>query len=272
MDYLLARVRDRKNGMRCVLSGVRIYSAPDTLDNAVPYTVEDSIDEEEWFYLNEFSRRPYCPEFLKSQINGTSYATIGDDELGIISFLCSAQDDGLVYFQRVTKTQVLQRNRIVFSNPVRYEENEREIVINTVPDGIYRASDDRLFFKRLSSVTGIFDGIEEIFREATEGETKELLSADFIVLEESFDSSCVKRPNRKRIALAREALESFDEEQKSAVLQSIREYYPEIINDDSTFKIASDSDLTYLLYGLLQRYYTTADGREKRIASSVRRL
>ena len=30
--------------------------------------------------------------------------------------------------------------------------------------------------------------------------------------------------------------------------------------------------LTYLLYGVLQRYYTTADGREKCIASSVRSL
>lgn len=81
-----------------------------------------------------------------------------------------------------------------------------------------------------------------------------------------------KKPNRKRIALAKEALDSYDDEQKTAVLQSIRDYYPSIINDDNSFMIDSDDDLTYLLYGVLQRYYTTADGREKRIASSVRSL
>lgn len=88
----------------------------------------------------------------------------------------------------------------------------------------------------------------------------------------AFDSSSVKKPNRKRIALAKEALDAYDQDQKSAVLQSIRNYYPSIINDDDTFKIQTDEDLTFLLYGILQRYYTTADGREKRIASAVRKL
>lgn len=71
-----------------------------------------------------------------------------------------------------------------------------------------------------------------------------------------------KKPNRKRIALAKEALESFDPQQKEAVLQSIRLYYPSIIYNDNSFKIETEDDLTYLLYGILQRYYTTADGRE----------
>ena len=98
------------------------------------------------------------------------------------------------------------------------------------------------------------------------------MASDFIVMGESYNSSYVKKPNRKRIALAKEALDSYDDEQRVAVLKSIRDYYPSIINDDNSFKIETDEDLTYLLYGVLQRYYTTADGREKRIASSVRSL
>jgi hypothetical protein len=128
-------------------------------------------------------------------------------------------------------------------------------------------ADDRLFFQKLSSITTIFHGIDEIFREATDEETSSFLTNDFIVTGESYNSSCVKKPNRKRIALANEALNSYDSDQKVAVLQSIRIYYPSIINDDNSFKIDTDDDLTYLLYGILQRYYTTADGREKLIAS-----
>lgn len=272
MNYLLARIRDRRNGMRCVLSNQEIYESPNTLDSAVPYAPDDSLEEGEWFYLDNFTQRDYCLDILRSPVNGTAYAAITDDELGIISFLCSVQDDGLVYFQRVTKTQLLRQKRVVFGDSVRFEENSREIVINSAPDAIYRSTDNRLFFQKLSAITAIFHGIDEIFREATDEETNNFLASDFIVVGESYDSSCVKKPNRKRIALAKEALNSYDAEQKTAVLQSIRDYYPSIINDDDSFKIETDDDLTYLLYGVLQRYYTTADGREKRIASSVRSL
>lgn len=72
-------------------------------------------------------------------------------------------------------------------------------------------------------ITAIFQGIDEIFREATDEETNNFLASDFIVVGESYNSSCVKKPNRKRIALAREALNNYDSEQKEAVLQSIRD-------------------------------------------------
>lgn len=273
MNYLLARIRDRKNGIRLVLPNHKIYEAPDMLDMAVPYSPDDSLEDGEWFFLSNFSQREYCPDVLTSPFNGVKYSDISSEELDTISFLCAVQDNGgMFYFQRVTKTQLLRQNRIIFGDIVKFESESKEIIINTVPDAIYRSSDDRLFFKKLSAITAIFPGVDEIFREATDEETQNFLTADFITTGASYNSSCVKRPNRKRIALAKEALASYDAEQKKAVFNSIREYYPSIIKDDKTFKIENESDLTYLLYGLLQRYYTTADGREKRIASSVRKL
>lgn len=272
MDYLLARIRDRKKGIRCVLSNRRIYDIPDTLNSAIPYDSGDALEEGEWFYLDGFSQRSYFSEIPSVPVNGAAYATIEDRELDAISFLCAIQDDGLVYFQRVTKTQILRQKRIVFGANIMLEESSGEIIITTRPDAIYRTTDDKLFFQKLSSIAPIFRGIEEIFREATDQETTCFLNSEFIVMGDAFNSSCVKKPNRKRIALAREALSGYDREQKEAVLQSIRDYYPSIINDDNTFRIETDEDLTYLLYGILQRYYTTADGREKRIASSARNI
>ena len=272
MNYLLARIRDPKNGMRCVLSNQKIYNVPDTLETAVSYDPGDSLEDGEWFFLDNFSQRSYCPDFLKLPVNGTAYAAIADDEFEIISFLCAIQDDGLFYFQRVTKTQLLRQKRVVFGDTVRFEEQSKEIVINSFPDAIYRANDDCLFFQKLTAITSIFKGIDDIFREATDEETRNFLASDFIVMDKSYDASCVKKANRKRIALAKEAFNSYDALQKAAVLHSIRDYYPSIINDNNSFKIESNEDLTYVLYGILQRYYTTADGREKRIASSVRKL
>lgn len=192
MNYLLARIRDRRNGMRYILSNREVYAPPNTLDSAVPYAPDDSLEEGEWFYLDNFTQREYCLDILKTPINGAAYAEITDDELEIISFLCSAQDDGLIYFQRVTKTQLLRQKRVVFGDMVRFEENSKEIVINAVPDAIYRSTDDRLFFQKLSSITVIFRGIDEIFREATDEETRNFLDSDFIVVGTSYNSSCVK--------------------------------------------------------------------------------
>ena len=99
MNYLLARIRDR----RCVLSNQAIYESPNTLDSAVPYAPDDSLEEGEWFYLDNFTQREYCLDILRSPVNGTAYAAITDDELGIISFLCAVQNDGLVYFGNIDK-------------------------------------------------------------------------------------------------------------------------------------------------------------------------
>lgn len=272
MDYLLARIRDRRNGMRLLLSDRSIYCVPDMLDCALPYSPSDALEESEWFYLDQFTQQQYCLDVLKKPFNGTRYPLIKDEELASISFLCYVHDADIFCFQRVSKSQLLKRKRIVFSGPIRYEDDSREIIVNALPDAIYRKSDDRLFFKKLSSITSIFSGIDEAFREATEEETSEFLEQDFIVLGGDYDSSHVKKPNRKRIALAKEALDGYDAEQWEAVLNSIRDYYPSIVRVDGSFRINTDEDLTYLLYGILQRFYTTADGRKKRIARAVREI
>ena len=92
MNYLLARIRDRRSGMRLVLSNRAIYESPEGLGSAVPYAPDDSLDEGEWFYLENFSQSEYCPDFLKEPINGAAYATMTDSESDIMSFLCSVQD------------------------------------------------------------------------------------------------------------------------------------------------------------------------------------
>lgn len=272
MNYLLARIRDRKNGLRKILSNEKIYELPNTLGSAIAYSPDDSLEDSEWFYINNFSKQAYCLEFLKLQVNGASYTTIQEEEFKLIAFLCSIQDTDLYYFQRISKSQLVQHKRLAFGTYITYEDNAKEIIVKEVPDAIYRKADDRLFFKKLSSITAIFPGIDDIFREAAAEETEKFLNLDFIITIDDYKCTNVKQANRKRIALAREAMESYDEDQKLAVFNSIREYYPSIVNDEKTFNIGSETDLSYLLFGILQRYYTTADGREKRIASTIRKL
>ena len=80
----------------------------------------------------------------------------------------------------------MMKKRITLGDTIRLDQGEKSIVINFIPDAIYVKDDDILYFKKLSAISPIFKGIDELYREATEEETKEFLQNDFIVLEDSY--------------------------------------------------------------------------------------
>lgn len=145
------------------------------------------------------------------------------------------------------------------------------IVINQVPDAIYVKDDDTLYFKRLTSITTIFSGIYELYKEATQQETETFLQNNFINLDEDFTADSVKKANRKRIAMAEETLKKFKPKEKKLIFSYIREYCEDLVFDENgeNFSISNEDDLKKLLYGIEQRYYTTKIGNEKRLANSI---
>jgi len=62
---------------------------------------------------------------------------------------------------------------------------------------------------------------------------------------------------------------------RGQILVYINSYCNEKLTFDSKnekFKITSDEELKYLLYGIEQRFYTTILGDEKRLANSIESL
>ena len=82
----------------------------------------------------------------------------------------------------------------------------------------------------------------------------------------------MKVPNRKRIAQLVDKIANFSEEDKEHIFNYIHEYRPEIGFNDGVFTVDSEDDLTAVLYGIDERYYTTDIGHEKRIANSVKTI
>jgi hypothetical protein len=105
--------------------------------------------------------------------------------------------------------------------------------------------------------------MDQLFKEATDKETSEFLINDFLEVNESFDSTKVSVPNRKRIALVNETLSLLSEEEKKAIY-SYSSGYGSVIFKDGKFKIETDDDLKFVLWGIEQRFYTTPIGNEKR--------
>ena len=169
----------------------------------------------------------------------------------------------------MTKSQLRKKRYIKLGDEYSFIKDSQDITINQVPDAVYLKASDILHFKKLSSISKIFPGISELFREATHEETEVFLENDFISLKNNFKAESVRQSNRKRIALSIEKLNSYSEEQKKAVFGNIRHYYPNLINKNGAFEVSNDNELKLLLYGIDQRFYTTADGTEKRIANSI---
>ncbi|MVX63112.1 hypothetical protein GKZ28_05290 [Clostridium chromiireducens] len=273
MNHVIAKLRLRQGSesskFRKLLSNITLYSLPNDLTNNVVYDPATILDEGEWFSIGNFSQKTFFLQFLSEYTDSVAYSQIEPTQISNIDFMCTCQNRNEFYFQKVTKSQLLEKKVITIGDRFEYNPNSKNIVIHDTADAIYLKNNDTLFFKKLSAITGIFKGIDQLFREATTAETEAFLDKDFINLQEDFCADSVKQPNRKRIALAMEALNNFDENQKNIVFNSVKEYCPQLVAEDNTFSIKTENDLTLLLYGIDQRFYTTPDGKEKRIANSV---
>lgn len=276
MNNVFARViGPRKKPYFKVVSDCTLFDAVDTSRvSFVPYEPDHNLDDDSWFKIDNFSQQDYCLPFLKEDFDSKNYNELEKRYFSKISFIFSSQGDDF-FFQKVTPSLFLKRKMIAFGECAAIEENKYRLVINAVPDAIYLKEADALIFKNLATVSGIFKGIDILYKEATAEEVSSFLGESFIELSDDYDVDNVSKPNRKRIALAIDTLVAMSSEDRNEMLVYINDYCKEKLKyDDFTrkFEVSSEDELKFLLYGIEQRFYTTRFGDEKRLANSIQRL
>lgn len=267
----VAHLKNKKDDcFKKVVTSNEIYKKLPSVDT-LEFDPNYKLEENEWFSVTDFSEKSYFLDLLKENLkpDSVNFKKILKNDINEIDYIAIFENKKW-YFQRVNFRIFQVKGFLHIGDELKYIENGMSIPINADPDAIYDTETDILIFQKLTSITGIFKGIDVIYREATELETSEFLKSDFIILVDGFNGLKVKSANRKRIALVMDIISKFDVNQKRIVFSSIREYYPALIANDNSFKIANENDLKLLLYGFQQRFYTTPDGREKRLANSVK--
>ena len=273
MDHLFAKEKGRLGHYSKLLSAKSIYQLPDNLDSAVEYAASYKLEDGEWYVIRDFSNRDFFLEILKNPINSCDFPTIGSDAVENLEYICSYQNRNEFYFQRIFKSRVLRKHRIIdFSKEMKIHETGEGIIINSVPDALYVRSIDTLYFQKLETISPIFKGIEKLYREATKEEVENFLSKKFIRLTGDYDASKVGKANRHRLAMANDTLRSLNKDQKGKLFKYTNQYYPGLEYDGKSFSIGSEEDLKNLLFGIEQRYYTTPVTKEKRVANSVKTI
>ncbi|QJQ97514.1 ATP F0F1 synthase synthase [Halomonas sp. PGE1] len=276
MDQVLAKVkRKKKKQYFKLISDEALFDVIGVdLNSCVTYNPDHNLDEDSWFKVDHFSHKSFCIDFLKNKFDSKDYDDLTKDQFSKIAYLISVQG-GEFYFQKVTPGLFIKRKTLVFGETAKLEKGENRLVVNPTPDAVYFAKTDTLVFRNLATISSIFKGIDELYKEATDNEVESFLAESFIELSDSYCVKNVSKPNRKRIGLAMATLQAMSADDKKLMLSYVEGYCKEKLSFDhknQKFEISSDKELKLLLYGIEQRFYTTPFGQEKRLANSVQAI
>lgn len=241
------------------------------ITHCIEYNPDHNLDEDAWFKIEKFSKQEFCIELIKSAFDSKNFDDLDKSQFAKIGYLFSVQG-GNFYFQKVTPSLFLKRKMIGFGEAIEVEEGENRIIVNSLPDAVYFKGYDTLIFKNLASISSIFKGIDELYKEATNDQVQKFLDEEFLNLTGDLNLEKVSKPNRKRIALALDTLNQMNANQKDLMLSYVHSYCDKKLTFDGInkkFEIKSDEELKLLLYGIEQRFYTTALSNQKRLANSV---
>lgn len=273
MDHVFAKVKGLKvKPFLKLLSGHALFDPIQVdLGFCVEYSPDHNLDEDSWFKVEQFSQKPFCIDMLKADFDSKDYEELKRDQFSKIAYIFSVQGNDF-YFQKISPSLFISKKIITFGEVATVEENENRLVVNKQPDAVYFKNSDTLVFRSLPTISSIFKGIDELFKEATNEEVGQFLNESFISLVAGYDITSVSKLNRKRIALAMKSLENMSVQDRTDMLVYINGYCQEKLKFDpasSKFEVSKDDELKFLLYGVEQRFYTTPFGKEKRLANSV---
>lgn len=275
MKQLIAKVKGRKKPyFYKLISDKTVYEVNTSNLHLVDYDPDHNLDEDSWFKIDEFNEKDYCLSIFKKEFVSAEYNEISTEKFLKIAYLCAIQD-GNYFIQKVTPSLFATRKTLSFGEKVKLEEDKQRLFINKEPDAIYIKNKNILVFKNLATISSIFKGIDELYKEATKEEVSSFLEESFIELKNDYGVNSVSKPNRKRVALAMTTLNAMSVSDRTQIFSYIQGYCDEKLNFDennSKFEITSDEELKYLLYGIEQRFYTTILGGEKRLANSIQSL
>lgn len=270
-NHVIAKIANKKNddNYKIIVSNKSIYNTQNFNGiTKVAYSPDHNLDEDSIFIIKKFSEQEFCIELIKRKFVSTEYDTFDKADKGKIEFICFIENS-FFYFQKVTKSLLKYKKFIQFGDAHKLIESSDSLTINEIPDAIYVQNEDVLYFRKLRDITRIFKGIDSLYREATQEETQNFLNNDFINLQNGFDVNKVKTANRKRITSAMDIMTNYDTLQKNEIFKTIKEFCPNLTDENNRFNISNENDLKLLLYGIQERFYITPVSKERRIANSV---
>lgn len=256
------------------LSGVddALFDEYNVSEGLIEYNPNTLLDNNMAYKISKFSTKEYCIDILKNTFNDPDYNEYSNTLNK--EFLLNVVDN-VYYFQRITPAMLRPKRLLRISNNLSKQStsfeqtNKGEIItLQTQPDAIYDRNKDELHFIKLNAIKRFFVGIDNLYREATNDEIKNFLNQDFIQVGKNFSFDLVMGNNRKKIALLKDKYSNCSNDEKSVLKEYIHNYDSHLAFNGNVFEISSNKELTNLLRGLDEDYYTKPIEKQKYVANS----
>ena len=183
-----------------------------------------------------------------------------------------------VRFKRIFKQQLL-RDSTVFNldGEPKLSDMHNVLAIDEKVHAVVNTSAKKILFKDYRIATQLFSCLTSLYREATQTETDNLMSADIFALDEKFPTSKIGQTNRKKIAYAIEELkiDLNDESIKVRIEAEAQKYAPEGLYVDGKFNLTKNVDVTHALRIITGAYYKnpiTDDEMIAKVASKAENI
>ena len=274
MDFLIAKVtKSNPSTHYKVISDHTTFQFNVDEYSLIEYSPDHNLDEDSLFKVSNFTKKNYCLDLLKKEILSADFNNIPDNKYKDVLYLCAVQKE-IICFQKVTPSTYLKRAILTLRKDAIIEESNNKILINSFPDAVFIPKQNILVFKKLSTISGIFEGMNELYKEATNEEVEAFFNQSFFALDGNYNVSKVGKLNRKRITFAKETFDKLGHKEKEEIINYIHQYCKDIQynEQEKKFSISTDSQLKSVLYGIQERFYTTNLGGEKRLANSIQKL
>jgi hypothetical protein len=265
-NFIFGKVKRKQSMFRIIETENSVYDMDKLNLSGVDYNPMTLIEDDELYKVSSFSTTEFALPFILGDLDSVNHDQITREDLKKLSFICTVQQH--LYFFQVINSSFYVSKKWFSIDELTLENDKPIITINPFADAIYDKQEDNLYFKKLTAVQKIFKGMDQLYREATNEETQGFLGSEFLDVSVDFSAIKVSVPNRRRIALVKETLKRFTDHEKQAIYEYISDY-SQVRYSDGKFRIDSDDDLKFVLWGIEQRYYTTPIGSEKRVANSI---
>ena len=278
MNQIIAKLKqskDQKSYRKVLSTDDNIFE--DVLGNTdtfefAEYTATRNPEENLWFYIEDFSSQPYANSLAIPDCQSSELSNLKKSELDKVDLL-TIDNRKCIFYQRITKSrQITKKGIFFFSSEFQYQPECPILIFNPYPDAIYEKATNRLYFQKLSAISNIFGGINELYKEASDEETNNFLKCNFIQCAEGFNCKSVNIPNRKKITQVTEKLKELSPTQINKLLDYTKKYCPNICAQNRKYQINNDKELKQLLDGLCENYYTKPVSNEKTLAHSTSKL
>lgn len=251
------------------------------------YDPNDRQDQGKIFFLDLKLHKGVSNEIIdelqslsaQDTINTSDYKALSTDNLSCVKYFATKQGEYLL-FQQFYKKNILG-SKILSLKKMELLKGDF-ITLNESAEVVYSIDEQKVYFESIVKAKKILSGLESIYKEAGQKETKTFLGQQDLELLEDFDETKVTVLNKKRIQselVKQEELkaekgvdyDSFRANDLKECIDEIIEYFPSMVKDGKVL-INNNNDLERYLLALDERLYTAKRSQQQRIATATRKV